>query len=108
MIESDPSTDLTSFIVKPEAWVQLHYDGSVTQHLKIKVTYLPIDSNISITGHKHYGKTMDHLIINSWAYMCAHWIYVILSRVRSLNSLILDEKFNKNHEYDANNELVRW
>ena len=57
---------------------------------KIRTTYLPINCNISTTGHKLQGKTLDHLVINSFAYRCTHWVYVVLSRVRQLNNLILN------------------
>ena len=51
---------------------------------------------------------MDTLVVNSWTFNVQHWIYVVLSRVRTLNSLVLNEKLNINREYTANRELVRW
>ena len=36
------------------------------------------------------------------------WVYVVLSRVRTLNNLVLNEKLYENRKYNANNELVRW
>ena len=75
---------------------------------KIKVTYLPINSNISTTGHKLQGRTLDHLIVNSWAYRCPHWVYVVLSRVKTLNSLILNQTLDIHRSYEARAELVRW
>ena len=61
---------------------------------KIRVTYIPINSNISTTGHKLQGKTLDNLIVNSWAYGCPHWVYVVLSRVITPKSLILNERLD--------------
>ena len=75
---------------------------------KIKITYLPITSSISTTGHKLQGKTLDDLVINSWGYRCAHWVYVVLSRVRTLKSLILNVKLDENRDYSAKVELLRW
>ena len=64
------------FIVKPErrkckvklrAWNNTTIDN-------ITITYLPITSNISTTGHKLQGKTLNHLVVNSWGYKCTHWV----------------------------------
>ena len=98
------------FIVKPETRqckVKLRTWNNVVLD-KIKVTYLPITSSISTTGHKLQGKTLDDLVINSWGYRCAHWVYVVLSRVRTLKSLILNVKLDENRDYSAKVELLRW
>ena len=58
---------------------------------KINITYLPINSNISTAGHKLQGSTFSNVIVNSWAYRCAHWTYVVLSRVKSLTNLVLNK-----------------
>ena len=75
---------------------------------KIRTTYLPIICNISTTGHKLQGRTLDHLVINSFAYNCTHWVYVVLSRVRQLDNLILNQKIDIHRNYKAKPELVRW
>ena len=75
---------------------------------KIKITYLPINCNISITGHKLQGKTIDHLIVNLLAYGCTYWVYVVLSRVKKLKYLILNEKLDVHRSFEAKKELVRW
>ena len=75
---------------------------------QIRVTYLPINRNISITSHKLQWSTLDCLVVNSWTRQIPHWIYVILSRVRKLSSLILNEKLDEYHSYQANDELIRW
>ena len=51
---------------------------------------------------------MDHLVVNSWGYRCTHWVYVVLSRVRTLKSLILNVKLDENRDYSAKQELLRW
>ena len=98
------------FLVQPETRqckIKLKkYSDAVLD--KIKVTYLPINSNISTTGHKLQGRTLDHLIVNSWAYKCPHWVYVVLSRVKTLKRIILNEKLDVHHNYEARKELVRW
>ena len=62
----------------------------------IQITYLPLYSSISTTGHKLQGQSLNHLVVNSWAYKCPHWLYVVLSRVTTLNGLILNQKLDEN------------
>ena len=98
------------FIVKPETKtckIKMRlWNNTVLD--KIKVTYLPINLSISTTGHKLQGKTLNNLVVNSWGYRCPHWVYVVLSRVKTLNSLILNVKLDQNRDYSANIELLRW
>ena len=70
--------------------------------------YLPINCNLSTAGHKLQGKTLDSLVVNSWAYNMPHWIYVVLSRVRSLNSLVINEKLDESRDYKANQKVLEW
>ena len=51
---------------------------------------------------------MDYLVINSWGYRCTHWVYVVLSRVRTLKSLVLNIKIDENRNYSAKVELLKW
>ncbi len=51
---------------------------------------------------------MDSLVINSWTLNVQHWAYVVLSRVKKLNSLVLNAILDENRHYSANSELVRW
>ena len=74
----------------------------------ISVTYLPVNSSISTTGHKLQGKTLEHLVINSWAYGCTHWVYVVLSRVMELSCLILNELLDIHRNYEPKQELIKW
>ena len=109
-IDDNIETDQRYFIVKPESTlctVQLHEWNNMTLE-KIKITYLPLNSSISTTGHKLQGQTLNHLVINSWGYKCPHWIYVVLSRVTKLTGLILNQKLDENRSYEANDELIRW
>ena len=87
--------------VKLHMWNKMILDG-------LKITYLPINSSISTTGHKLQGKTLNNLVINSWAYGCPHWIYVVLSRVRELKYLVLNEKLDENRDYESKNDLIKW
>ena len=75
---------------------------------KVKVTHIPINSNISTTGHKLQGRSLDHLIVNSWAYKCPHWVYVVLPRVITLKSLILNRRLDVHRNFEARKDLLRW
>ena len=55
----------------------------------VKITQIPVNSNIATTGHKLQGMSKDTLIVNSWSYRFSNWIYVVLSRVRTLSGLYL-------------------
>ena len=35
-----------------------------------------------------------------------HWIYVVLSQVRSLNSLVINEKLDESRDYTANQKVL--
>ena len=61
---------------------------SETQTMKCRVTQIPVNSSDAITGHKLQGLTKDQLIVYSWN-RCTSWIYVVLSRVRTLEGLFL-------------------
>ena len=79
------------FLVKPvtrQCKIRLRMWNNMILN-KIKVTYMPINCNISTTGHKLQGKTLNHLVVNSFAYGCTHWVYVVLSRVRQLTDLTI-------------------
>jgi len=41
-------------------------------------------------------------------YKVSHWIYVVLSRVRSLNCLVLNEKLDEARSYDARTQVLQW
>ena len=64
--------------------------------------------NIATTGHKLQGASMDNLVINSWNYSCPNWIYVVLSRVRTLLGLVLNVKLDETNDFAPKEELVRW
>ena len=109
-IECDPRQIPKYFTVKPTTSlcdVTLK-EFNNTKIEPIKITYSPINSNISTTGHKLQGSTLNTLVVNSWTFSVPHWIYVVLSRVRALNSLVLNEKLNEHKNYSANSELIRW
>ena len=49
---------------------------------------LPVNMNDATTGHKLQGMSKDKLIVVSWSFI-SNWIYVVISRVRTLKGLFL-------------------
>ena len=109
MKESSIPEENKYFIIKPESslcTVRLREWNNMALE-QMKITYLPVNSSISTTGHKLQGKTLDHLVVNSWAYNCPHWAYVVLSRMEILNSLILNKKLDESRNYEAKKQLIK-
>ena len=71
-------------------WVNVSPNDQVstTRRMKCRVTQLPVISSDAITGHKLQGLTKDNLVVYSWN-KSTNWIYVVLSRVRTLSGLFL-------------------
>ena len=54
----------------------------------VSMTQLPINTNDATTRHKFQGMSKYKLIVESWSFI-SNWIYVVLSRVRTLEGLFL-------------------
>jgi hypothetical protein len=66
--------------------------GHGRQFLKLarsKITQFPINNDLATTGHKLQGMTKQYLISSQLNYSTPNWIYVVLSRVTSLDGLFL-------------------
>ena len=74
----------------------------------INMTQFGVIHNIATTGHKLQGVSLDDLVVNSWNYSCPNWVYVILSRVRTLAGLVFNVPLDENNDYTPKPELVRW
>ncbi|KAL7448089.1 hypothetical protein ACHAWC_000349, partial [Mediolabrus comicus] len=81
-----------TFRLKPRqfsATIKFPLTGDLSTTLgNAKVKQVPVNSNVATTGHKLQGMSKDILIINDWSYR-ANWVYVVLSRVRTLAGLYL-------------------
>ena len=55
----------------------------------LKMTQFLVKSNIVTTGHKLQGQTKQYMIFGTWNYRCRNWVYVVMSRVKTLNGLLL-------------------
>ena len=54
----------------------------------------PINYNIATLWHKLQGQTKINMIIGPWDYRCRNQIYVGMSRVNTLNGLLLTNTLN--------------
>ena len=63
--------------------------------LALQGTAFPIISNNCTTGHKLQGCTVDSILVNDWHYK-QNWVYVVLSRVKTMKGLCLRKKLDTN------------
>ena len=83
--------------VKTTATVNVSLDNNVSERLLLSgviFKQLPLNMNDATTGHKLQGMSKDKLIVVSWTTRMANWIYVVLSRVRTLDGLFLLEELS--------------
>jgi hypothetical protein len=50
--------------------------------------------------------TKDALVVNEWDYICANWVYVVLSTVQTLKGLFLTKPLNLDHEFNVPQRLI--
>jgi len=60
----------------------------------LKLTQFPININVGTTCHKLQGATKSFLVITEFDYATENWIYVALSRVKTLSGLFLLKPIN--------------
>lgn len=61
----------------------------------VKILQFPLNMNDATTGHKLQGMSKNKLVIVDWDLKFANWIYVVLSRVRTLQGLYLLKPLKK-------------
>ena len=84
--------------IKSTATVDVSLDYSVNEHTLLKkviITQIPINMNNATTCHNFQGMSVDKLLVVLWSFM-ENWIYVVLSRVRTLKELYLLKPLPKN------------
>ena len=83
--EFDVEAEQFTFITRiQDRYTSIDRDMFVT----MKGTQFPLISNSCTTGHKLQGCSVDNILINSWNYG-SNWVYVVLSRVRTIEGLHL-------------------
>ena len=66
-------------------------DYNIEKYVKMRGTQVPLISNSATTGHKLQGATVQDIFVNDVHYG-QNWPYVVLSRVKTMEGLILHEK----------------
>ena len=77
-------SQVTSFHCK------MHLEGE-KEWLALRGTQFPIISNSCTTGHKLQGCTVEDILANDWNFG-ANWVYVVLSRVKTMAGLYIRQK----------------
>lgn len=78
-----------------------HKIGGVT------MTQFGVNNNIATTGHKLQGLSKDALVVASWGYRFENWVYVVLSRVRTLDGLYLLHRLDEEREFKVDENLFK-
>ena len=72
----------------------------------LKMKQFGVNNNIATTGHKLQGMSKDQLIVSSWNYSFKNWIYVVLSRVRTLSGLYLCQPIDETRPFPVDDTLL--
>jgi len=83
-------------------------DGLSLRVGNVRITQIPVNSNAATTGHKLQGMSKDVLIVNSWNYSFSNWVYVVLSRVRTLSGLYLCKPLDLERQFKVPENLIQF
>ena len=75
--------------------------------LNVKIIQFGVNANKATTGHKLQGVSLNRMIVRSWAYGVPNWIYVVLSRVRTLQGLFICEKLKYTESFAVDPKLLQ-
>lgn len=100
-IEVKFSDSDTAIKVEPYAWKNLKFklnetNNEIEEQVAGTFTHYPIKLAWAITVHKSQGLTFDKAIIDAGDAFAPGQVYVALSRLRSLEGLVLTSKINFN------------
>ncbi|MHA7865818.1 MAG: hypothetical protein ACX93J_15995, partial [Flagellimonas marinaquae] len=73
---------------------------TVTVDTPLTIVHLPIVRNSATTGHKLQGKSVDELVVAQWVNL-PNWPYVVVSRVRTIEGLLLLKPLPDNISFEA-------
>jgi hypothetical protein len=91
--------------VKANFPVDLHMMPGLRRKILMKITQFPIISNFATTVHKLQGVSTDTIYVYEWK-NATNWIYVVLSRVKSLNGLYIRKRLDDNRDFKLDDRIV--
>ncbi len=98
-------------LLEKSSWQSFEYrlndDDVIAQQQVGEFSQYPIKLAWAVTIHKSQGLTFDHAIIDAGKSFIAGQVYVALSRVRTLNGLVLKSKINKD-SLRSNHEVIEY
>ncbi len=74
---------------------------------KCKILQFPLNNDLATTGHKLQGMTKKIMIVSQFNYSCPNWIYVVLSRVTTLDGLYLLQPIKASYNPKPSKVLVQ-
>lgn len=98
-------------LLTQSSWQSFEYkldeEEQVSQNQVGEFLQYPIKLAWAVTIHKSQGLTFDHAIIDAGKSFIAGQVYVALSRVRTLDGLVLRSKINKD-SLRSNHEVINF
>jgi len=98
-------------LLTKSSWQSFEYkldeEEQVSQNQVGEFLQYPIKLAWAVTIHKSQGLTFDHAIIDAGKSFISGQVYVALSRVRTLNGLVLKSKINKD-SLRSNKEVIAY
>ena len=99
-------------MVHVKASVPIPLDGKVTKDTprrfrKCHFKAFPLNISNARTIHKLQGRSLENVLVNSWQYQ-DNWIYVALSRVRTLKGLFLRRPLEHSRCKPMSDEIKRF
>jgi ATP-dependent DNA helicase PIF1 len=103
--------DDADLMLERSSWQSFEYktdtEQAIVQQQVGELLQYPIKLAWAVTIHKSQGLTFDHAIIDAGKSFIAGQVYVALSRVRTLNGLILKSKINT-ESLRSNDEVISY
>ncbi|WP_285058194.1 ATP-dependent DNA helicase [Pedobacter ginsengisoli] len=100
-----------NLLLEKSSWQSFEYktdpEDAIVQQQVGEFSQYPVKLAWAVTIHKSQGLTFDHAIIDAGKSFVAGQVYVALSRVRTLNGLILKSKINT-ESLRSNTEVINY
>jgi hypothetical protein len=87
------------------SWPEEEFGFDANTKKLLTITQFPVLVNNATTGHKLQGKTLSELVVNAWS-NAKNWIYVVLSRVKTLDSLFINTPLPEDTDFTPSRNLI--